>query len=92
MRFGTRAVYMSTRQAVDKTVFRFLRTFLVRKYLAIETKYFAAKKTHTHPSTARQGLVEHVCKRLGYISEKHRGRFDVCAKYMRHLQSYVVVT
>ena len=26
MRFGTRAVYMSTRQAVDKTVFRFLRT------------------------------------------------------------------
>ena len=53
MRFGTRAVYMSTRQAVDKTVFRFLRTFLVRKYLAIETKYFAAKK-HTH---IRQRLV-----------------------------------
>ena len=49
MRFGTRAAYMSTRQAVDKTVFRFLRTFLVRKYLAIETKYFAAKK-HTRTS------------------------------------------
>ena len=84
---------MNSCQLVTEYFFpdRFFFSLSFLGHLGLRRFQISGKKKKKH-STAWQGLIEHVCKQSGSISEKRRGLFEFYAENMRNLRNCLGIT